>query len=67
MKLELKDSGDILREFWIAKVLTGLFNFWKFFCSECLEKYGSVRFGLDPAPVFRRCQLLSLKPQWFTQ
>ena len=42
MKLELKDSRNILRESWITKVLTGLFNFCKFFCSKCLQKQGSV-------------------------
>ena len=54
-KLELK-----------IKVLTGLFNFCKFFCSKCLQKLGSV----SKVWVWIRVQFLEdaiyylFRPQW---
>ena len=65
--LNWKTQGVFWENFELRKSWLDYSIFESFFCSERLQKYGSVRFGLDPAPVFRRCQLLSLKPQWFTQ
>ena len=61
MILELRDSGgNPLRELWIWKVLTGLFNF-LFWVSVKLGSGFPWGLGLDPGPIFRGWQLLSLK------